>query len=70
MDVSNAVRLIQEAAERTNACDLQIAATYAEGMLNMSGNCLNTQALYVLGNLQYWRGETAKEVKAFLRTLK
>lgn len=69
MDVSNAVRLIQEAAERGRGTHLQVAASYAKSMLDMSGNNLKTQSLYVLSNLQYWKGDTAKEVKTFLRTL-
>jgi hypothetical protein len=36
----------------------------------MIGEELETQILYILSNLSSWKGEQAKEVKAFLKQLK
>ena len=44
-----------------------VAKTYARTGLNQSGEELRVQLLYVLNNLQYWRGPTAKEVKEILK---
>ena len=50
------------------------ARTYAQAALNhpysggeMKNEELKVQLLYVLNNLQYWKGDRAKEVKAILR---
>ena len=45
------------------------AKTYASAALdyNMIGHELYVQCLYVLSNLQYWRGARAREVKAILK---
>jgi len=50
------------------------ARAYAQAALNhphnggeMENEELKVQLLYVLNNLQYWKGERAKEVKAILR---
>ena len=48
--------------------------TYANTALNnprtgepMKGHELKVQLLYVLNNLQYWKGDRAKEIKAILK---
>ena len=45
------------------------AKAYADTAFGMNSNDpgLKTQLLYVLSNLQYWRGEQAKQVKAVLK---
>jgi len=47
------------------------ADTYAKGYaragLGLEGGAIPTQALYILCNLDHWRGETAREVKASLK---
>jgi len=45
------------------------AQSYARAGLGMEGELLRVQILYVLNNLQYWRGKTAREVKKALRAL-
>ena len=44
------------------------AKAYADAGLSMSDpEELRVQTLYVLSNLQYWRGDTAKATKAVLK---
>ena len=50
------------------------ARAYAQAALNhpysggeMQSEELKVQLLYVMNNLQYWKGDRAKEVKAVLR---
>ena len=43
------------------------AKAYATAGLAMAGKELKVQVLYVLSNLQYWRGSQAKEVKKKLK---
>lgn len=53
----------------------EYARAYAEAALNhpfgvnrvMEGEELRVQLLYILNNLQYWKGERAREVKAVLK---
>jgi len=44
------------------------AREYAQVALNMNmkGETLKTQILYIRANLSTWRGETAREAKKFL----
>lgn len=68
--VQDAVReIVNAAAFAKPTALLQYAALYAEQMPGMSGHELHVQALYTLSNLSAWRGETAKAVKAYLKTL-
>lgn len=47
------------------------ADTYAKGYANaglrLKAEFIPTQALYILCNLNHWRGDKAKEVKASLK---
>ncbi len=43
------------------------AKTYAAAGMSMSGVLLLAQIPYVLSNLQYWRGSTARESKSRLK---
>ena len=45
------------------------AKVYADAGGILTGKALKVQVLYVLCNLQYWRGETARFVKAKLKRL-
>jgi len=45
------------------------AQAYAKAGLGMEGDALRVQILYILNNLQHWRGKTAREVKKALRSL-
>ena len=47
--------------------NVNYAVNYARAGILMSGKELKTQCLYVLNNIQYWRGETAKEVRGILK---
>lgn len=70
MDIQTAIREINKAAQSAKPGALiHYAATYANAMRGMEGYELHVQSLYVLNNLSAWRGETAREVKAFLKTL-
>lgn len=68
---------IQEALETILAQEsrgylMQYAQAYATAALQnkMEGEELRVQLLYVLNNLTGWRGETARETKKTLKTLK
>lgn len=70
--VSWAVERIRAAADRSKpGSNLQYAAQYAIEMLHMQPGTrqMHVQALYVLNNLQYWRGKEASQVKDVLRGL-
>ena len=45
------------------------AKGYAKRGLSLEAEAWQTQALYILVNLDRWRGETAKEVKAALKVI-
>jgi len=45
------------------------AKSYAKRGLSLEEGAWATQALYILVNLNTWRGETAKEVRASLRKI-
>lgn len=45
------------------------AKGYAKAGLGLEHEAWPTQALYMLVNLDRWRGETAKEVKASLKAI-
>ena len=45
------------------------AQTYAQAGIGMEGETLRIQILYVLSNLQSWRGEQAREVKKELNQI-
>ena len=45
------------------------AKGYAKAGLGLTHEAWPTQATYILCNLNHWRGETAKEVKASLKVI-
>lgn len=59
--------VIKAAREKPSNYFLQYAASYARAGIGMTGEKARVQALYILSNLAYWRGEKAKEVKAALK---
>lgn len=46
---------------------LNYAVNYARAGLGMTGQEAKVQALYILYNMTYWRGETAKAVRESLK---
>lgn len=52
-------------------CKDQYAVTYAQAIptarRDYGDNGVRSQLLYVMNNLQYWRGERARTVKAVLK---
>jgi len=46
-----------------------IAKQYARAALDMDEHALQRQIPYILVNLNYWRGDKAREVKWYLRSL-
>lgn len=72
MTRNEAIDAIVKAADKAAPGTLiQYAAAYALQMRHMEEGSeeLHVQALYTLSNLDRWRGETAKQVKAYLKTL-
>lgn len=45
------------------------AKSYAKAASRLDGEALRVQIIYILSNLQYWKGGKAREVKKFLKTL-
>lgn len=48
---------------------MRYAHTYAKAGLELKGKALKVQVLYVLSNLQGWRGDVARGTKAQLKKL-
>ena len=63
-EVHNALRAIIANRE---AKALNWAVNYARAGLGLSGQDLKDQCNYVLSNMEHWRGETAREVRAILK---
>ena len=61
MNVEEAIEVI------CNECPDPYAKSYAMVARCLEGNMLRVQILYILSNLQYWRGERAREVKRVLK---
>jgi len=61
----NAFRIIL--TQDSSKGHMAYAQAYAEAGLSMEGDSLRVQILYVLNNLQYWRGEVARRTKKELR---
>ena len=61
-DVHKAIKTIAQ------ECKNPYALTYVKAaiMLDMTGEELRVQCLYILSNLTHWRGETARQVKEVL----
>ena len=47
--------------------NMPYAQTYAKVSEDMYGETLRVQTLYVLSNLQHWRGKEAREAKIVLK---
>lgn len=58
---------VMEAAKDSKSYVMQIAAGYASVGRRMSTSEIPTQALYMLTNLDGWRGDEAHRVKARLK---
>ncbi len=52
-------------ASQTKATDW--AVNYAKAGLDMHGEDLRLQCVYILGNIVNWRGEDAKQVRTLLK---
>ena len=65
--VKNVFRVIME--QDASKGYMAYAQTYAQGGLNLDvkGETLKVQVLYVLNNLQYWRGDEARRCKKVLK---
>lgn len=46
----------------------EFARSYARAGIGMTGEAARTQAIYIVCNINGWRGDTAKRVRAFLKT--
>ena len=62
--VKNALRLILAHKDQKS---LNYAVNYARMGLQLSGEGLRIQVLYILNNMQKWHGEVAKEVRKTLK---
>lgn len=51
----------------TNIKALNYAVNYAAVGIELEGDELRIQCLYVLNNMSHWRGDDAKKVKAILK---
>lgn len=60
-------RIIHAARQAKPGALIHYAVAYAKAGLNMTDReMIRVQCLYILNNLQGWRGEEAKQVKATL----
>ena len=55
------------ADKKSYPTSLNYAVNYCKYALEMSGEELRTQCLYILNNIQRWRGEGNKEVRMILK---
>jgi hypothetical protein len=60
-------KCLQAIVDNRNEKSLNWAVNYAQAGLNMSGEELRVQCLYVLGNISHWRGDLARSVRATLK---
>jgi hypothetical protein len=68
MTQDEAINAIIEAANKSGPNSMMhYAASYAEAGRGLTCSDWRVQCLYILNNLTGWRGDKAKEVKAFLR---
>jgi hypothetical protein len=58
---------LQVIVDNKEAKALNYAVNYARYGIGMTGHELKIQCLYVLSNMQYWRGPQAKEVRKTLK---
>lgn len=64
--VKQAIRKIL-ADKKSYPTSLNYAVNYCKYALEMSGQELKTQCLYILNNITHWRGEGNKEVRKMLK---
>lgn len=64
--VKQAIKAILE-DEKSYSKSLNYAVNYCKQALNMSGEELRVQCLYILGNITHWRHYKAKEVREILK---
>ena len=60
-------RVLQIIVDNAGLRSLNWCVNYARYGLGCSGGELRTQCLYVLSNMIYWTGPTAKEVRKVLK---
>lgn len=65
-DVKQAIRKILDDT-KSYATSLNYAVNYCRHALEMSGHELQVQCLYILNNIQYWRGPGSKEIRQTLK---
>lgn len=58
------MEVLRASRENPKNSGLQYAAAYASAGIGMTGEERRVQALYILNNLQTWRGNRAREIKA------
>ena len=58
---------LEKILENKDQKALMWAVNYARAGLSMTGDDLRVQCLYVLGNIEHWRGPVAKEVRGVLK---
>jgi hypothetical protein len=68
-EVHKAVRLILD-DKKSYSTSLNWAVGYCRAALQMSGEELRVQILYILNNISHWRNKDAKEVRTILRAYK
>jgi hypothetical protein len=61
------IQALQTILDNASQPALNYAVNYARSALYMNGRELQVQLLYVLNNLQHWRGPVAKQVRETLR---
>lgn len=68
IEVQEAISIIIQ-DEKNHTKTLNYAIDYCRSaiILDMSGSDLKTQVLYILNNIQYWRGPFNKEVRKTLQ---
>jgi uncharacterized protein YjaZ len=65
-DVKVAIQLILN-DKKAHPTSLNYAVGYCQVARAMEGEELKVQCLYILNNIQHWRGENSKEVRATLK---
>jgi hypothetical protein len=55
--------------KHSNVPALNYAVNYAKAGRNMVGDEARVQALYILNNMQQWRGDTARAVRDALKII-
>ncbi len=68
VQLMTAIRTVIEECDENNLNQAN-AIVYAKAAISesMVAEELKVQVVYIISNLQYWRGDTAKETKAILK---